>query len=59
VGDLHYLGPLLGQRPGHHVAGNDVGRGQHPQPGQRTRGRGERLGIAVADLDDFHQRPIG
>src|SRR4029078_11443368 len=33
--------------------------GQHPQPGKRTRGRGERLGVTVTDLDDLHQRPFG
>src|SRR5262249_41980668 len=33
--------------------------GQHPQSRERTRGRGERLGITVTDLDDLHQRLVG
>jgi hypothetical protein len=59
VGDLQHLGAVLGQRARHDVAGDDVGRRQHPQARQRTCRRREWLGIAVADLDDFHQRLFG
>ena len=59
VGDLQHLGAVLGQCARHNVAGDDVGRRQHPQPRQRACRRCERLGIAVADLDDFHQRLFG
>ena len=54
--DLHHVGAMLGERAGASRTGKHAREIEHADARKRTVACRQRLGRAVADADDFHQR---
>ena len=58
-GDLHDVGAMLGERAGAGRSGEDARKVEHADARERPIAGWQRLGRAVADAHDLHQRQRG